>query len=699
VSSLRSPDDDPPYQPVDEPFGPPEVEWDIHPSAAGRPTRQDFTDTTLLVVAVIAGALSNGWPESRLQWLLLVVAAVLGGLAPHTPLSEYLRARANRQLRSWRPSRPLRLRRWLLIGLAVVLAAGFGRSLVSAGSDALEWGSVRLFGCDVPTELAVLSAPEGLTTARRLAETYTMDTARRHHDCPTVNMHVYAASPDEAREALQGGWQTNALRAIGPRPAVWLPGSTRYALADPAVSSNGLLAEAPSMSLAATPLVLAVPTSALPAESHRTGLTWTDFVNGLPGLGLTAGVARPDPVRSVTGEYATVAMYASARGDPRRLGDAASAPGLAPAARTREIESGVAAALDAGGYPIGDALDLLCHQRDLDQPTVALAITEQQVVQYNAGEALGDRCAPTGQPPPGRTLSAFYPSDTLSLDQPLVRLRWKDQSARQAGQVTDFQAWLTGDAGKRELTGAGLRPPDWPVGGPLSDRFGALSGVAYQPVQPTERVLRDVRQSWQAAQRPGRVLLLLDGSGSMREPVGPGGQTRFDVAVRGISRLSDRMGARDEFGLWVFQGPRRVPSRLLPIEAGGARPGEAPRREAVAAALRAVRPGGNTPLYRAIVDGVGALGPAGADRVRAVVVLTDGAEEGSDVTAAQLAAAGRAGGVRVFVISVGEARCSTPPIRDVTDSTGGACYETDFTNLSTRLDTLVDTLWSGGEQR
>ncbi|MFD0823258.1 hypothetical protein ACFQ0D_34200, partial [Micromonospora zhanjiangensis] len=87
---------------------------------------------------------------------------------------------------------------------------------------------------------------------------------------------------------------------------------------------------------------------------------------------------------------------------------------------------------------------------------------------------------------------------------------------------------------------------------------------------------------------------------------------------------------------------------------------------------------------------------AGPDRVRAVVVLTDGVDEGSDVTAEQLVAAGRAAAARVFVVSVGEARCSAPPIRQVTGSTGGACYETDFTSLASRLDALVDTLWSGG---
>ncbi|GAB3799591.1 substrate-binding and VWA domain-containing protein [Micromonospora zhanjiangensis] len=584
----------------------------------------------------------------------------------------------------------------MLVALAVLLAAGFGRSLVSAGSGALEWTSVRLFGCDQPTELAVLTTPEGLTTARRLVDAYTMDSARRHQGCPTVGAHVYAAPADQAREALRGGWQGSALRSIGPRPAVWLPGSSRYALGDPAVSSNGLLVAAPRVSLAATPLVLAVPSRTLPENAQRTGLTWTDLLDGLPALGLAPGVARPDPLRSVTGEFATVAMYASAGGDPSRLAEPAVDPGLAPASRIREIESGVATALDTGGYPIGDALDLLCRQRGLDRPAAALALTEQQVVQYNSGEPLGDRCPGAGEPPPERTLTALYPSDTLHLDQPLIELRWKDQSARQAAQVTELRSWLTAEPGKRALTSAGLRPPNWPVSGPLSERFGARSDVVFPPVQPTDRVLSDARTNWQAAQRPGRVLLLLDGSGSMREPVGPAGPTRFDVATRGVGRLSDRMGARDEFGLWVFHGPGRTPQRLLPFAAGGVTADGTPRRDAVAAALRTVRPAGDTPLYRAIVDGVGALGPAGPDRVRAVVVLTDGVDEGSDVTAEQLVAAGRAAAARVFVVSVGEARCSAPPIRQVTGSTGGACYETDFTSLASRLDALVDTLWSGG---
>ncbi|MFD0822973.1 hypothetical protein ACFQ0D_32675, partial [Micromonospora zhanjiangensis] len=95
---MRSPFEDPPSQPVDEPFGPPDIEPPPR-SSAGRSTRQDLTDTTLLVIAVVAGALSNGWPETRFQWMLLALAALVTAVAPHTPLRDYLRERAGRGLR------------------------------------------------------------------------------------------------------------------------------------------------------------------------------------------------------------------------------------------------------------------------------------------------------------------------------------------------------------------------------------------------------------------------------------------------------------------------------------------------------------------------------------------------------------------------------------------------------------------------
>jgi hypothetical protein len=657
---------------------------------------RELLRSVLGAISVAVGALSTGWPENVFQWLLLVLAVLLGAAAPHTQVSDAIGIETRRVLHAWRPSRPLRLRRLLMIGLAMLLAAGFGRSLVTGGGRLADWGTVRLFGCGAPTELRVLTTTEGLDTARRLADVYTASTTRGHQGCPTVTMYVYAQPDGEARAALQSGWQANALGTLGPRPDIWLPGSTRYPLTDPAQTSNGQLRAVWSTSVANTPLVVAVPSGVVPADlrARRAELTWSETLAAVGGLGW--GVARPEPARSVTGELATVAMYASGGGAPERLAEPAVRPNLVDLPRAREIEGQVARGLDQGGYPLGDAAELLCQQRQHPpEGGGALVVTEQQMIQFNAGAALGGACPATGPATPERALYALYPVDTLSLDNPLVELEWADRSPDQGDGVAAFHRWLVTEPGKRVLNEAGLRPPNWPASDPLSDRFGAQQGVSYLRVQPSDRVLAEARSTRQAAQRPGRVLLLLDASGSMAESADPAGRSRFELAVRAVDNIAGRMSGRDEFGLWSFQGPVAAPRSLVPIGREGSAPGGMPHGAAVTAALARVHPGGNTPLYRAILDGVRAVGPADASRVSALVVLTDGADEGSGVSPAQVLAAARAGGVRIFVVAVGEARCAAQVIRQVTGATAGACYDTDFTSLDTRLTELFDTLWGG----
>lgn len=659
--------------------------------AAERTIWRSLLHAFLAAIGAAVGVLLEGWPDSLFRWLTVAAAALIVAIFSFTPLADYLYTAAVRGLKGLRPSRPLFLRYLLLAALIIAIAVGFGRSLVAVGGDAAEWASVRISGCPPATELRVLTSAEGLTAAERLADAYTRHTAREHHDCPTVRLHVYAAAADEATDALRSGWQANSLGTIGPRPDIWLPDASRHLLAAPAESSNGLLRSATGTSLATTPIVLAVPAAELPEEfrAERTGLDWAGALAVLDRLG--RGLVRPDPARSVTGEYATVAMYASGNGDPARLAEAGR-PELTDPVRARELENRLAEALDLGGYPLGDAADLLCRQRESDARPTALAITEQQLVQYNTGLPLGGRCPGAAPAPPERALVAVYPTDTLSLDQPLVELDWADRSADQADQVEAFQRWLAGDAGKDALVGVGLRPAGRPAGDPLIERSGVLPGVAYPRVPLTDWTLRSAQDLRQEAKRSGRVLLLLDASGSMRAATGADGQTRFDVAARGVAALAGRMSGRDEFGVWTFQGAGRPPDPLVPI-GGGAR-----ERELVAERLAAVRPDGATPLYRAVVAGVAEVGPTGPDQMSALVVLTDGTEEGSGTTAAQMMAAARSSGVRVFVVAVGAGGCGGGAIREVTAITAGACYETDLASLDRRLGTLFNTLWGGTDR-
>ncbi|WP_203910949.1 extracellular solute-binding protein [Rhizocola hellebori] len=102
---------------------------DASSSSENELSPRDLIHSLVVAGAVVAGALASGWPERPIQWLLLVVAAILGGLAPHTRLIVRIRLRG---LKVLRPVRPYRLRLVLLGILALVVAAGSGRLLVAA---------------------------------------------------------------------------------------------------------------------------------------------------------------------------------------------------------------------------------------------------------------------------------------------------------------------------------------------------------------------------------------------------------------------------------------------------------------------------------------------------------------------------------------------------------------------------------------
>ena len=176
----------------------------------------------------------------------------------------------------------------------------------------------------------------------------------------------------------------------------------------------------------------------------------------------------------------------------------------------------------------------------------------------------------------------------------------------------------------------------------------------------------------------------------MQRPVVRRDARRFAVAAAAVSRslrADVRPGRVRTVGLpGIGSG---APGQLVPVGPGGAEVNGVPRRDATVRALGAVRPSGNTPLYRAIVDGVAALSPADPGRIDALVVLTDGEDHGSGMTAAAMVTAVRGTGVRVFVVAIGEASCGAPAIRDVTRVTAGGCVQASPGDLDAELRRAV----------
>jgi Ca-activated chloride channel homolog len=624
----------------------------------------------IAVLGIVLVAITPNPPDTPQHWIQIVGGASLTAfIATYAGWHEVVRLRLR--------GRGTLLLRWLArrrvaVGVAVVLTAvlAFG---VPPASELARGISSNIVGCSPATQLRMVASPETVTTARQLASAYERWTAVENYDCPTVDIYVYSGAADEIRERIQRGtgWldESDALREIGPQPDIWLA-TTSHELAGPTAPDSAPIAE--STPIAFSPVVLAVPDAVADREANQRG-RWAELFRRLTEQDVD--IIRADPDSTELGLLSTALLYGLSDQD-----GSASPQQLAPA----EVERHIASSLDDGGFPLTDAPGLLCRHRLLGSQAAVIA-SEQQVVRFNLGDALGDSClSRTDQP--GR-LRALYPSDTRGIDHQFVRLSWSDPPQEQA--AAGFGAWLRSDPGREAIVRTGLRPVGPYTVGPTLTTIG-IDPDAVPTMEPVSTGRWDgTTAAHDLAGRRGRVLFALDMSGSMAT-LGPEG-TRSFVAAAAVAAALRGMGPRDEFGIWFFPDGLGTGH----VEAVPLGPPDPARLGAAQQSLDGARPAGNTPLFRTMIDGAAALHAGDPAQVDAVVVLTDGEDTSSGLGADAVSAALAGSGVRLVVVTIGEIRCSDAGLAAVTTATAGECLDADLSSLDTALRTATAGLWGG----
>ncbi|MFJ8147633.1 substrate-binding domain-containing protein [Streptomyces sp. NPDC096048] len=552
-----------------------------------------------------------------------------------------------------------RTRRLVAGGVVVLVlvgaALGFGayRHLVPTGGPS---------SCAPPLELRVLTDPDLEPTVRAAADAYLTSEANTTGDgCRRSGITVYGAGAADAVTALRkqtGAWQepreadANPQRDVGPQPDVWIPGSPADAARVAAGQDTDTVAELdPDQEpFAYSPVVLAVPQDiAADGLDDRTGPPLTRMIDDLRARHAGAAVRRPDPEFTDTGLLATIALYGT--------------PGAAGARDPRRAEDRVA----QSGPPAPTAAELLCVLPDddaVDNRTAAL------VPEFLLKSGVG--CDSARRTP----RMAQYPGDVPGLEPLFVRVRWQgaDRDAADRDREADaFREWLTGEGGRAAFARDGFRSATGDRA--LLDPTDA-EGVLRAPSPLTESAGRDAMEAslegYRGANGPGRVLFLLDSSGSMA------GQWEGPSGGPGLLKQSlGGLGDRDEYAVWAVSdtggdthetllsfGPhtRKDAERAIDREAG-VRDAEADPGGALRAALEAME-----------------VRDAADERPGLIVFVTDDedADRLADDGYADLLALARARHVPIAMVSLKGGGCDEgKPDARISEASGGRCLDAD----------------------
>jgi Ca-activated chloride channel family protein len=249
----------------------------------------------------------------------------------------------------------------------------------------------------------------------------------------------------------------------------------------------------------------------------------------------------------------------------------------------------------------------------------AFVISEQLLVAYNTG-TFGN---------PSAKLVAIYPAEgTMWADHPLALLETPSLTANQRRTFQALREFLAQPETQQAVLKAGYRPVDLniPLDAPGTP-FTAANGVDPKQPQttlqlPTADVVSVVQATWALAKRQANVMLVVDTSGSMRGTKLENMRAALRTFITQIPSDQERVGMV-EFNTSV--------SDIVELDT------LAKNRATLNRNIDSVQAGGNTALLDAVDTAYNRLLQQGdPSRINAIVVMTDGLENASQISQADL---------------------------------------------------------------
>ncbi|MBY8873345.1 substrate-binding and VWA domain-containing protein [Micromonospora sp. PLK6-60] len=524
--------------------------------------------------------------------------------------------------------------------------------------------------CSGKIELSVAAAPEVAPAIQSAAAQWVSDGAAVGGTCIAVNVaasdsvDVAAAVASKHGARLAGVGQASGTAVT---PDVWVPDSSTWLLR---LKTGGAAAFAPGngASIARSPVVVAVPE---PVAEARFGwpekkVTWIDLLRQVSSdKPIRAGIV--EPTQDAAGLSGLLSMTAAASGSG---GDA------------QKATTGALRALATGRSALRQ--DLLARFPRSTDPTAvasglgAAALSEEDVIAYN-------------QTKPPIPLAALYlePSP-MPLDYPYAVLPGIEPAKASAARV--LYELLTTPGFRNRLAAQALRAPDgnWgdgfkaPQGAP-SPAGGAKTvppagGTAAGGLDPV--AIERAVSSWSIATQSGRMLCVIDVSGSMKEPVASANNaSRAQVTVAAASRGLGLFDDSWSIGLWTFS-TRLIGNQdwreIVPIGPLSSQRGKLEQ------GLGSVKPSkGDTGLYDTMLAAYKAVQDEWEPgRVNSVVLFTDGQNDDDDgISQTQLLSelkrlADPEKPVQVVIIGIGGG-VNKAELEAITKVTGGGNFVTE----------------------
>lgn len=393
--------------------------------------------------------------------------------------------------------------------------------------------------------------------------------------------HVTSADGSDVADGIKSGANV---------PDVWIPDSSVWVdevsdkLGGGWVNVSGILAT--------SPIGIAFPKS-IAADRSQVGDTWASAYTDVKRLTLEAPTDSASPY--VTFAVATVAD-------------------LPHDARTNLLRAVIGLTRSTMGG------DTLATKATLNQQQArAYPLSEQQMIAFNKAHA-------------STPLTAVVPKQGApQLDYPFVTPVRASGSANSAA-VSALYAALSNASGQSALSAAGFRTSgdSTPTGTPFPAGVTVLN-------TPDQSAATEAVKAWAELGKDARMLVLIDGSGSMTTEMAPG-LSRIQLLSQTAIAALHGLPQTTEIGAWVFTtNADGKGGNYLPLSEGIQQIGHTPQGDKYRAQLeqqaktipeQLVAKNGDTPLYLSILAAFKKVNETYDPKyVNSVVVLTDGKDD------------------------------------------------------------------------